>query len=243
MPTGPGMLVRNRVLAWMAIVLVAVAAGLLLLWPGSVPTTSGPLRHEAYLWQRVWTREMTDRVVEATGLLADAAAAVIRNARAGGLSVEELQLDFDCPESKLDGYRAWVVAIRQRLGGLPFAITALPSWLDSPQFAPLARASGAFVLQVHALERPQSLQHIPPLCDPRRARRWVERAAKVDVPFRVALPTYRYLLSHPDVNVCLTGPSTAAQMEDNLRALAAGPLDADEMARIRCIGEHIYGKR
>ena len=53
---------------------------------------------------------------------------------------------------------------------------------------------------------------------------------------------YRFALSHPDVNVCVTGPSTAAQMEDNLKALDAGPLDAEEMARIRRIGEHIYGK-
>ncbi len=53
---------------------------------------------------------------------------------------------------------------------------------------------------------------------------------------------YRFVLSHPDVNVCVTGPSTAGQMEDNLKALDAGPLDEDEMARIRRIGEHIHGK-
>ena len=52
----------------------------------------------------------------------------------------------------------------------------------------------------------------------------------------------RFVLSHPDVNVCVTGPSTAAQMEDNLRALEAGPLDEEEMARVRRIGKHIYGK-
>jgi aryl-alcohol dehydrogenase-like predicted oxidoreductase len=43
------------------------------------------------------------------------------------------------------------------------------------------------------------------------------------------------------VNVCVTGPSTAAQMEDNLKALDAGPLDEEEMARVRRIGKHIYG--
>ncbi len=53
---------------------------------------------------------------------------------------------------------------------------------------------------------------------------------------------YRFVLSHPDVNVCVTAPSTAAQMEDNLKALDAGPLDEEEMARIRRIGKHIYGK-
>jgi aryl-alcohol dehydrogenase-like predicted oxidoreductase len=52
---------------------------------------------------------------------------------------------------------------------------------------------------------------------------------------------YRFVLSHPDVNVCVTGPSTAAQMEENLKALDAGPLDEEEMTRIRRIGKHIYG--
>ena len=37
-------------------------------------------------------------------------------------------------------------------------------------------------------------------------------------------------------------PSSAERMEDNLRALDAGPLDGDEMARIRRIGKHIYKK-
>ena len=44
-------------------------------------------------------------------------------------------------------------------------------------------------------------------------------------------------------NVVIAGPSTEAQMEDNLAALAAGPLDEEEMARIRRIGRHIYGRR
>ena len=54
---------------------------------------------------------------------------------------------------------------------------------------------------------------------------------------------YRFVLSHPDVDVCLTAPSTEARMEENLKALDAGPLDEEEMARIRRIGKHIYGKR
>jgi predicted aldo/keto reductase-like oxidoreductase len=51
---------------------------------------------------------------------------------------------------------------------------------------------------------------------------------------------YRFVLSHPDVNVCVTGPSTTAQMEDNLKVLDAGPLDEEEMARVRRVGKHIY---
>ena len=58
-----------------------------------------------------------------------------------------------------------------------------------------------------------------------------------------AADCYRFVLSNPDVNVCVTAPSTAAQMEDNFKALTAGPLDEEEMARVRRIGRHIYGKK
>jgi predicted aldo/keto reductase-like oxidoreductase len=57
-----------------------------------------------------------------------------------------------------------------------------------------------------------------------------------------AADCYRFVLSNPDVNVCLTAPANAEQMEDNLRAMDAGPLDEEEMARVRRIGRHIYGK-
>jgi aryl-alcohol dehydrogenase-like predicted oxidoreductase len=56
-----------------------------------------------------------------------------------------------------------------------------------------------------------------------------------------AAECYRFVLSHPDVNVCLTGPSTAAQLEENLAALERGPLEAEEMERVRRIGKHLYG--
>ncbi|MGD2218548.1 MAG: aldo/keto reductase [Gemmatimonadales bacterium] len=58
-----------------------------------------------------------------------------------------------------------------------------------------------------------------------------------------AAECYRFVLSNPDVNVCITAPKTAVQMEDNFEALDAGPLDQEEMARLRRIGDHIYGKK
>jgi aryl-alcohol dehydrogenase-like predicted oxidoreductase len=54
---------------------------------------------------------------------------------------------------------------------------------------------------------------------------------------------YRFVLSHTDVDVCLTGPSNAEQMANNFKALDAGPLDEEEMVRIRRIGEYIYGTK
>jgi predicted aldo/keto reductase-like oxidoreductase len=57
-----------------------------------------------------------------------------------------------------------------------------------------------------------------------------------------AADCYRFVLSNPNVNVCVTGPSSAPQMEENLAALAGGPLSNEEMARVKRIGDHIYRK-
>ena len=57
-----------------------------------------------------------------------------------------------------------------------------------------------------------------------------------------AADCYRFVLSHPAVDVCITAPSTDERMEENLRALDLGPLDEDEMARARRIGDHVYGR-
>ncbi len=57
-----------------------------------------------------------------------------------------------------------------------------------------------------------------------------------------AADCYRFVLSNPGVTVCITGPSTALQMEENLTALALGPMSGEEMDRIRRIGDFIYRK-
>jgi aryl-alcohol dehydrogenase-like predicted oxidoreductase len=53
---------------------------------------------------------------------------------------------------------------------------------------------------------------------------------------------YRFALSHPAVDVCMVGAKSLDQMREDLKALDAGPLDLAEMARMRRIGDHVYGK-
>ncbi len=60
-------------------------------------------------------------------------------------------------------------------------------------------------------------------------------------PLRAA-DCYRFALSNPGVDVCMMGARTAGQMGENLGALDGGPLSTDEMARVRRIGDHVYGK-
>ena len=54
---------------------------------------------------------------------------------------------------------------------------------------------------------------------------------------------YRFVLSNPAVDVCLTGPKTHAQMQENLDVLERGPMSGGELKRMRRIGDHIYGRK
>jgi hypothetical protein len=132
---------------------------------------------------------------ELARLLAFLAASMIEEARSKEMDVSEFQIDFDCAESKLDEYRVWVKIIREAVAPTPVVITALPSWLDRRAFRRLARDADGYVLQVHSLDRPRQPGVPFQLCDPFQARRAVERAGRVGVPFRVALPTYAYLVA------------------------------------------------
>jgi len=56
-----------------------------------------------------------------------------------------------------------------------------------------------------------------------------------------AAECYRFALSNPNVDLCMTGPANAQQMDEALRALDAGPLSDEELARCRRIGDYVHG--
>ena len=56
-----------------------------------------------------------------------------------------------------------------------------------------------------------------------------------------AADLYRFSLSQPAVDVCLSGPATVAEMREALRALDLGPLHEEEMDRLRRIGDYVHG--
>ena len=58
-----------------------------------------------------------------------------------------------------------------------------------------------------------------------------------------ATDCYRFVLSHPSVDLCMTGARSLDMMRENLETLNLEPLSGDEMARIRRIGDFIYGKK
>lgn len=124
--------------------------------------------------------------------LTSLAASLVARARAAEVPVKELQIDFDCAESKLEGYGVWLRAIQRSVAPVPVTFTALPSWLDRASFAKLAGSVGSYVLQVHSLERPAGVDAPLTLCEPQDIKRWVQQAARIGRPFKVALPTYGY---------------------------------------------------
>jgi aryl-alcohol dehydrogenase-like predicted oxidoreductase len=68
----------------------------------------------------------------------------------------------------------------------------------------------------------------------RRPRGW-------DGPVPTAGDCYRFCLTSPHVDVVLSGPATAAQLRENLRALERGPLGPEEMAWMREFGRVVHG--
>jgi aryl-alcohol dehydrogenase-like predicted oxidoreductase len=76
------------------------------------------------------------------------------------------------------------------------------------------------------------------------ATSWRQLLDRKRVPPGEKVPTatdcYRFVLSNPAVDVCLTGPSTPAHVAESLRALELGPMSEDELAWMRRVGDAIH---
>ncbi|MBN2799813.1 MAG: DUF3142 domain-containing protein [Deltaproteobacteria bacterium] len=116
---------------------------------------------------------------------APALVAAIAAARAAYPDAGGVQLDLDMPTARLGEYTALAPQLRGAAAPLPLSITALPTWLSSPELPRLADEVDHYVLQVHWDDRRQrgpALQ--AEVVD------WVEQAGALGRPFQVALPTY-----------------------------------------------------
>ncbi len=109
----------------------------------------------------------------------------------------------------------------------------------------------AFMLRYNAVHRGAESDVFPHLPEAPRpgivaytATRWGHLLDPAKMPQGEVTPAardcYRFALSHPAVSLVLCGPATREQMQEALRALDAGPLDTDEMARMHRIGDHVY---
>jgi aryl-alcohol dehydrogenase-like predicted oxidoreductase len=73
------------------------------------------------------------------------------------------------------------------------------------------------------------------LCDPKKTPPGERTPTAADC--------YRFVLSNPAPDVVLCGPSNAHEMTEALAALDQGPLDEEEQAFMRRVGDYIYRKR
>ena len=72
-------------------------------------------------------------------------------------------------------------------------------------------------------------------------RRLLKRPAGWNGEVMTAGDCYRFQLSSPHVDVALMGPANRAQLDDNLAALAKGPLSAEEDKWMREFGRTVHG--
>jgi aryl-alcohol dehydrogenase-like predicted oxidoreductase len=59
-------------------------------------------------------------------------------------------------------------------------------------------------------------------------------------PVPRASDCYRFALANPNVGVCLSGPADTAQLDEALAALDRGPMDEDELAWMRRVGDAVH---
>jgi aryl-alcohol dehydrogenase-like predicted oxidoreductase len=69
----------------------------------------------------------------------------------------------------------------------------------------------------------------------RRSRGWPR-----EKPIPTAGQCYRFVLSNPAVDVCLTAPSNERHLLENLEAVRRGPLPEDEMQFMRDYGDYVH---
>jgi aryl-alcohol dehydrogenase-like predicted oxidoreductase len=74
---------------------------------------------------------------------------------------------------------------------------------------------------------------------------WGQLCDPAKVPSGEPVPTgtdcYRFALSNPRVDLCVAGPDDDEQMQQALATLERGPMNEEELAWMRRVGDHIYG--
>jgi len=79
------------------------------------------------------------------------------------------------------------------------------------------------------------------------ATRWGKLLNPKKMPAGEKPPTaadcYRFVLSHPAVDVCMSGAKTIDEMRQNLALLETGPMTGAELERMRRIGDFVYGRK
>jgi aryl-alcohol dehydrogenase-like predicted oxidoreductase len=124
---------------------------------------------------------------------------------------------------------------------------------NRPMFQTLAAnpAFGAVMVRYNAAHPGAEREVFPLLGDPKpgvvayTATRWGALIDPRHTPAGEATPRasdcYRFALTNPAVDVCLAGPSNAAQLDEALSALDRGPMSDEELAWMKRVGVSVRG--
>lgn len=79
------------------------------------------------------------------------------------------------------------------------------------------------------------------------ATRWGQLLKPDKMPAGEKPPTaadcYRFVLSNPSVDVCMSGAKTVGQLRENLAVLDREPMTGAEIERLRRIGDFVHGRK
>jgi hypothetical protein len=145
-----------------------------------------------------------------------------------GLKLSGVEIDHDAGNARLPAYREFLLHLRSVLpASLPLSITALPSWLDSPELPALLSTVDSSVLQVHAVSDPRS-----GLFDPDQSKKWAKAWSRItSKPFYLALPVYGVALLSGDNGTPLVESEVALERGGTRRELLAEPQQLNQLGR------------
>jgi hypothetical protein len=117
---------------------------------------------------------------------------VLKEASGRNISIQGVQIDYDCPTAKLSDYVKLMASIKKKFPDLQVSFTALPTWLDSADFVALAKSADYYVLQAHSFKVPGTLEEALKPFSGADTFGWVEKASRVGQSYYISLPTYGY---------------------------------------------------
>lgn len=108
-----------------------------------------------------------------------------------------VELDADVPESRLPAYVKFLKEVKRQLPKkvIGLSITALPCHVPHEIFKQVIAETDYYVLQIHGIEKPKSTSDTCLMINYEIAQRAINKAKSLHHPFKIALPTYAYVLN------------------------------------------------
>lgn len=110
------------------------------------------------------------------------------------------------------------------------------------------------MFRYNAAHRGAETEVLPHLAIPARpgtfaytATRWGDLLSPAKIPVGEKRPSagdcYRFVLSRPEVDVCMMGPANSEQCREALAALDHGSMDPEELAWMRRVGDYVHANQ